>query len=122
MVIHQPAMTGSSHFQRYFIYIKPAEAMSFHVQESHDGKSRSFANVDEVKSYIKMDQVQNMIGPLQVEMKEFRKGQKFAVQTDDMINGKPRYTLHVVDSNHEENLNKRNMGCFVVPLGCEREL
>lgn len=63
-----------------------------------------------------------MIGPLQVEFKEFRKGQKFAVQTDDQINGKARYTLNVVDSNLDENLNKRNMGCFVVPLGCEREL
>jgi hypothetical protein len=64
-----------------------------------------------------------MIGPLQVEMKEFRKGQKFTVHSSTvMINNKPRYTLHVVDSNDLAVLSKKNMGCFVVPLGCEKEL
>lgn len=63
-----------------------------------------------------------MIGTLQVEMKEFKRGQKFAVQTDDSIQGKPRYTLNVVDTEKLDQLANKNMGCFVVPLGCEREL
>lgn len=34
-------------------------------------------SAEEVKKFIKLDQVQNMIGPMQVEMKEFKKGQKY---------------------------------------------
>lgn len=64
-----------------------------------------------------------MIGPLQVEMKDFKKGQKFTVHSSTvMINNKPRYTLHVVDSNNDFVLAKKDMAVFVVPLGCEKEL
>jgi hypothetical protein len=62
-----------------------------------------------------------MIGPAQADMKEFKKGQKYTVQTDDLIDGKPRYTLHIVDADNDD-LNKRTLGCFVVPLGLEREM
>ncbi len=63
-----------------------------------------------------------MIGPMQVEMREFKKGQKYQVQTDDAINGYPRYTLHIIDSDEIDDLYRRTMGCFVVPLGLEREM
>jgi len=43
-----------------------------------------------------------MIGPMQVEMKEFKRGQKYQVQTNDQINGRPRYTLHVIDSDDKD--------------------
>jgi len=45
-----------------------------------------------------------MIGPLQIEMKEFKRNQKFQVQTDDAINGQPRYSMHIVDASEEVNL------------------
>jgi len=44
------------------------------------------------------------------------------VQTSELIKGKPRYTLNVVDADTQEILDRKNMGVFVVPLGCEREL
>lgn len=45
-----------------------------------------------------------MIGPMQIEMKEFKKGQKYQVQTDDHIDGirRPRYTLHVIDADDQD--------------------
>jgi hypothetical protein len=55
-------------------------------------------------------------------MKEFKKGQKYQVQTDDAINGKPRYSLHVIDSENPMFLDAHTLGCFVVPLGLEREM
>lgn len=63
-----------------------------------------------------------MVGPMQVSMKEFKKGQSYTIQTDDAINGQPRYTLHVIDSDDVNDLSKKTMGCFVVPLGMEREM
>lgn len=121
-VIHQPAMAGGSHFQRYCVDVRPSSELKLFVSESIDGKMREFSDCKSIQDFIKLDQVKNMIGPLQIEMKEFKKGQKFTVQTDRMIQGKPRYTLHVVDSELETNLINRNMGVFVVPQGCEKEL
>lgn len=34
----------------------------------------------------------------------------------------PRYTLIVRDTLDEATFSKRTMCCFVVPLGCEREM
>lgn len=62
-----------------------------------------------------------MIGPMQVEMKEFKRGQHYQVQTDDMMFGRPRYTLNVIDAD-DQDLLKKAMGVFVVPLGAEREM
>jgi hypothetical protein len=41
--------------------------------------------------------------------------------TDERKNGVHRYSLHVVDADNSD-LDKKDMGCFVVPLGLEREM
>lgn len=122
ILIHQPAMAGGSHFQRYLIHMKPAEKLSFHIKDSLDAAPITKKNAEDVKSYIKLDQLKNMIGPMQVEMKEFKRGQKYQVQTDDLVFGRPRYTLHVIDSDEQQDLLQKTMGVFVVPLGAEREM
>jgi len=121
-MIEIPKISGGSHFQRYLIHCKPADKTTFHIKESIDAKTITLESCEEVKNCIKMSQVQHMIGPMQVEMKEFKLGQKYQVQTDDHINGRPRYSLHVIDADDKDDLDKKTLGCFVVPLGLEREM
>ena len=76
--------------------------MTLKLQETVDSNPIPLKDCEEAKSFIRYDQVNNMVGPMQVEMKEFKRGQKYQVQTDDHINGRPRYTLHVIDSDDQD--------------------
>jgi len=48
IVIHQPAMAGGSHFQRYCIHIKPDDKVTLQVQEKLDDKPKVFTSNEEM--------------------------------------------------------------------------
>lgn len=56
------------------------------------------------------------------DIKEFRKGQVFQQYTEANDAGMPRYNLIVRDTDSDVMFSQKTMCCFVVPLGCEREM
>ena len=73
----------------------------------------------QLKRRVKMLQYEAM---MVTDVKEFRRGQVFQQYTEQSVNGVPRYNLIVRDSPNEAQFSQKNMCCFVVPLGCEREM
>ena len=57
-----------------------------------------------------------------VDIREFKNGQVFQQFTEQNIEGVPRYSLIVRDAVNEAQFAQKTMCCFVVPLGCEREM
>lgn len=83
--------------------------------------AREAETIDEetLKRRVKMMQYEAMVV---TDVKEFRPGQVFQQSTEQSVDGVPRYTLIVRDAPNEAQFAQKNMCCFVVPLGCEREM
>ena len=59
---------------------------------------------------------------INLNIREFKSGQVYQQFTEQNIDGVPRYNLILRDADNEVQLAQKTMCCFVVPLGCEREM
>jgi len=73
----------------------------------------------EIKKQVKVMQYEAMIT---LDMREFKSGQVFQQFTEQNVEGVPKYNLIVRDAINEAQFAQKTMCCFVVPLGCEREM
>ena len=121
-VIDKPTLAGTSQFQRYLVHCKPAAESSLNIRGTLHEKAMPIESIEDVKKFIKIDQINCMILPVSsVDQSKFKHDQNFMAVTDERKNGVHRYSLHVVDADNSD-LDKKDMGCFVVPLGLEREM
>lgn len=86
-----------------------------------NGVVRDAETLDEATLKLRVKEVQYE-AMMMTDVKEFRKGQFFQQYTKEAVNSVPRYNLIVRDSPNEAQLAQKNMCCFVVPLGSEREM
>lgn len=81
-----------------------------------DSKSLS---ASELHRKVKVFQMSAMMGSRMTT--EWSKGQSFELETEEAIDGVPRYRLLIRDHTGQA-FAKKTMGVFVVPLGMEREM
>ena len=74
---------------------------------------------DNLKKRVKFIQYEALV---YTDVRQFKKGQFFQQYTEQTVDGIPRYNLIVRDAENEAQFAQKTMCCFVVPLGCEREM